>query len=504
MPQDLNDINRITAIGRRLLGAAALFWALILLLLGLLGTVGEGADSEWTLFLGRFHPLIVHLPIGALAVVAFIEAGRILTFGKWSPDVRPALGLAAISGVASIAAGFLLGQDSGYRQDLLNEHFWWGCGFGVFLCLAFVARLGRGKWSTIAYWAALALSLVSMTVAGHHGASLTHGETYLTDEAPPVVRDLLGLPERQVSARELAALEMEKPREEQVFYIAYARPILELRCYECHNAGKQKGQLRMDTYEALLRGGKEGSAVVPGASAESPIIQRVELPEYDKLHMPPTGHEPVSDYELGLLKVWIDTGASAIAKVAELDLPQEIFVKDKNQARAMARPELAKMLPDEQLLALQAELTSLSQKFPGAASLISRGGDSLSFNATVLNGLKPDDLQALAPFAGRLIDLNLGDTELSEQDFILIGSMHSLRSLYLNKAKFEDAWLGHLKGMPSLKVLSLFGTSVSVGSLKAFETAPSLETLYLGQTGILEADLESLQLSSQLKIVFGI
>lgn len=504
MAHDLNDAGKMTRWGRRLLVASTLFWALILLLLGLLGTVGEGADSEWTLFFGRFHPLILHLPIGALCVVAFIEAGRLLARGKWAPDVRPALGFAAISGVASIAAGFLLGQDSGYQQALLNEHFWWGCGFGVCLCLAFVARLGRSQCSAVAYWLTLLLSLISMTVAGHHGASLTHGETYLTDEAPPLVRDLLGLPERQASARELAALEMEKPLEAQIFYIAYARPIFEFRCYECHNASKQKGKLRMDSYEAVLAGGKEGPAVVAGNSADSTIIQRIELPDYDKLHMPPSGHEPVNDYELGILKAWIDSGASDSATVSELKLPKGIFEKDPNTALAMARPELAKMLPENELRALRDELESLDHKFSGAVSLISRGDDTLSFNARVLTDFSPGDLQELSPFAGRLIDLNLGNAALSEADFILIGSMQSLRSLYLNKAEFNEVWLTHLKDMERLKVLSLFGTSISPQSLEAVQTMPALESLYLGQTGISEADLENFQKSPDLNIIFGL
>lgn len=82
------------------------------------------------------------------------------------------------------------------------------------LCLAFMARLGKSRLSLAGYWLFFILSMVSMILAGHHGASLTHGETYLTDEAPPVVRDWLGLEEAEPSAAELAAIENEKPGKE--------------------------------------------------------------------------------------------------------------------------------------------------------------------------------------------------------------------------------------------------------------------------------------------------
>ena len=445
-----HQFRKIGKWARGFLLAFLIFWALVVLLLALFGTVGEGADSQWTLFLGRFHPLILHLPIGALSVVAFIELGRLLTFGKWVPDVRPALGLAALSAIVSVGSGFLLGQGSGYRQDLLNEHFWWGCGFGVFLCLAFVARLGRSRWSAASYRILLALSLISMTMAGHHGASLTHGENYLTDQAPPVVRDWLGLEEREPTAAELAALEAEKPVDEQIFYIGYVRPILELKCYECHNADKRKGKLRMDTIEDLLIGGKEGPALVKGSSAESEMIRRIELPEYDEHHMPPEGHVPVTDHELEILKAWIDTGATDSATVADLGIDQNLLKQGPQEEVPTVRPEKAKMLPKEELQALQAELRSLSEKYPGALSLVSRGGDALNFNASVLKDFGPNGLEDLSNFTGRLIELNLSAAQLSEADFEQIAGMSSLRSLVLNGAEFDEAWLQHLSGMEKL------------------------------------------------------
>ncbi len=102
----------------------------------------------------------------------------------------------------------------------------------------------------------------------------------------------------------------EKPTAEQLaaekFFEQRIRPVLAERCYECHAASSKspKGGLRVDTREALLRGGDSGPTIVPGKAAESLLMQalRHEGPE-----MPPQGKlsaEIIADFAR-----WIDAGA---------------------------------------------------------------------------------------------------------------------------------------------------------------------------------------------------
>lgn len=87
------------------------------------------------------------------------------------------------------------------------------------------------------------------------------------------------------------------------------RPILEKSCFKCHGAEKQKGKLRMDSLEALLKGGENGPIVTKGKGAESPMVQAVaRLVEDDA--MPPEGKgDPLSKEQIGLLRAWVDQGA---------------------------------------------------------------------------------------------------------------------------------------------------------------------------------------------------
>ncbi|MEQ2006093.1 MAG: DUF1553 domain-containing protein [Limisphaerales bacterium] len=86
------------------------------------------------------------------------------------------------------------------------------------------------------------------------------------------------------------------------------KPLFGSKCHSCHGAEKQKGQLRLDRKADALKGGDSHAPdIVPGKSAESPLIRFVAglVPD---MKMPPKG-EPLSAEQIGLLRAWIDQGA---------------------------------------------------------------------------------------------------------------------------------------------------------------------------------------------------
>ncbi len=88
------------------------------------------------------------------------------------------------------------------------------------------------------------------------------------------------------------------------FFETNVRPILAGTCQKCHGADKQKGGLRLDSREALLKGGESGAAVVPGRPDESPMIDAVN---YRGLEMPPTGK--LAPRQIVALAEWVRMGA---------------------------------------------------------------------------------------------------------------------------------------------------------------------------------------------------
>ncbi|HMP16103.1 MAG TPA: hypothetical protein PKD72_03695 [Gemmatales bacterium] len=85
-------------------------------------------------------------------------------------------------------------------------------------------------------------------------------------------------------------------------------PILENKCTTCHSGSNKKGRLDLSSYEALLRGGKHGAAVVAGKPESSLLIQLSGKTQ--KPAMPPDDDEPLTPQELALLKAWVAQGAA--------------------------------------------------------------------------------------------------------------------------------------------------------------------------------------------------
>ncbi len=85
-------------------------------------------------------------------------------------------------------------------------------------------------------------------------------------------------------------------------------PLLTTRCAKCHGPSRQKNDLRLDSAEAIRKGGKNGAVVVAGKPDQSPIFLRTTLPAGDKDRMPAQG-ELLNKEQTELIKVWIAAGA---------------------------------------------------------------------------------------------------------------------------------------------------------------------------------------------------
>src|SRR6266853_6282753 len=89
------------------------------------------------------------------------------------------------------------------------------------------------------------------------------------------------------------------------FFEKNVRPVLAEKCFKCHSAEKQKGGLRLDSREALLKGGENGRVVVPGDPEKSTLIHAIR--QDGELKMPEKGEKlPAKDIEA--LTQWVKMG----------------------------------------------------------------------------------------------------------------------------------------------------------------------------------------------------
>ncbi len=114
-----------------------------------------------------------------------------------------------------------------------------------------------------------------------------------------------------------------------VDFLRDVKPILAQRCFRCHSSLEQEGSLRLDSVDAILKGGNNGTVVVPGKSRDSRLIAAVE--RRGDLKMPPEG-QTLSESQIATLRIWIDAGAQPPAAGSEAKPEHWAFKKPTRPA----------------------------------------------------------------------------------------------------------------------------------------------------------------------------
>ena len=291
------------------MGLASLISCVALLLMPVVFRLDGKAHGDWLQFLGRFHPVIVHLPIGLLLLVPLLEIA-----GRRRPAFRETAGfvlwLSVPACLGSTLLGFILAFGSGDAGVGVTRHMWAGIALTIAVTLCAVVRAMRSGGNLRTVYPGLLGVVVGLLVwTTHQGGSLTHGDHYLTEHAPGMLTHWPS---------------MFAPREVETaapgsYYAVQIRPIFDAKCVSCHGASKVKGRLRLDSFDRLMRGGEDGQVIVPGNAERSLLYQRVTLQPGDKKFMPTDGKPALTASEIAIIKGWIEDGASPTSVTVPAD-----------------------------------------------------------------------------------------------------------------------------------------------------------------------------------------
>jgi uncharacterized membrane protein len=261
------------------------------------------ADGFWLWkFLGRLHPMIVHFPISLIIVALLLEFfQRIRGNRSMSEAIRALIYVGSVSAVLAVIFGLFLSNTEDYGGDLLPVHQWSGI---ATMILSIVTAVAAIKNLYKVQFTLLIVTVVLVGVAGHYGAMLTHGDDYLTaafpSDEPKNINgnkpDVLAVKDGQLSEENIQELNVE------------VRTIFAHHCYKCHGKAKVKGELRLDSREAIMKGGEDGVVIVPDHPEKSEMIRRITLPANHKDVMPEKGKK-LSEREIAVLEFWIKKGA---------------------------------------------------------------------------------------------------------------------------------------------------------------------------------------------------
>lgn len=444
-------------------------------------------------FLGHFHPVFLHLPIGVFALIILQELWLMVRKKGGASDdasLYPLFFGAISAGVAAVL-GFLLyhGEAEFSKSELVEQHLWAGLFFAVAAVLTLLAKLWTVamQWNPMFYRLLLFVSVGIMGFASHEGASITHGENYLTEYAPESIQKLMAPQanaEDKKSAQSVSASTVVPS--DPVVYSDIVAPILERRCLQCHKESKFKGKFRMDTYELLVKGGKSGSGLEPGNSAESNIIIRMDLPLDDEEHMPPEGKPDIEDSEVAIIKWWIDNGADAKKKLSQSPVPPAIQ-EAINKLTAAVSPAKTVLPPaiietDKNLLAA---VSNISKEFPGTLTFESQQSQWLTFTAVSMRANFDDaGFKKLAPVLSQLVSLDLSATKITDQSVAQLSVAKNLRLIRLSETSITDLSIDTLVQLSTLESINLYGTYVTDVGVSKLSLLPNLKRLYLWKTSV--------------------
>lgn len=430
-------------------------------------------------FIGRFHPVLVHLPIGILLLALLLQ--QLSRKEKYA--VSPAaLKLIWLLGMASALlaciTGFLLSNNGEYDDTTVALHMWGGIAVTA-VSLLVASRVFIGRYDGV-YKAGTIVLLILIIITGHLGGTLTHGEGYLTDalndkeKTPaPVV-----MPSGNV--------------QEAIVFNDMVRPVLQSRCYDCHGEKKQKGKLRLDSPEALLKGGKNGEILVKGKPDESELIKRLLLSKDNDDHMPPKKKPQLTKDQVALLHWWVEQGAPFNKKVKDLEQPGNV----KNLLASLQQPVIPGSetgAPETPVAAADSRAIEILKSRGVVVLPIARNSNYLSVNFVSAGKINDKDLQLLLPLQKQLIDLKLSNAPITNAAMPVLASLGALRKLYLDHTSITDEGLVHLQKLLQLQYLNLVGTQVTIKGLKPLQPLKSLKTIYLYQTRVRSNEWSAVQ-----------
>lgn len=418
-------------------------------------------------FIGRFHPLLVHLPIGILLMAClFYWLGRRNKYQHLRSATGIALFWGMISAVLSCISGWMLSRNGDYEAGLTNTHKWFG------LSVAFVSAVVYlfHRWENgFEKWLIPLLGLL-IIITGHLGGSLTHGADYLANVFSNK-KETTGTGIKPIADVQEANV-----------YAEIVQPIFQSKCYTCHNASRKKGGLRLDEPVYVVKGGKDGKIIEPGNAEASEMIKRLLLPRNDEDHMPPKEKPQLKENEIALLHWWVASGASFDKKTKELQQPDKI-----RPVLLALQKEVKTVLPDvpQEPVAPADEKAIAGLKERGVVIIpVARNSNYLSASFVSADSVSDKDLEKLLPVKKQLVWLKLSGKKISDDGMKIISQLTGLTRLQLDHTGITDKGFSDIQSLTSLQYLNLVGTAVSANGLEQLKSFPGLQAVYIYQTGI--------------------
>jgi uncharacterized membrane protein len=418
--------------------------------------------------LGRLHPLIVHLPIGILMLAFLMEIiSRLNRFKNLKSSMSFILQVAILTSTLAWVTGWIMPKEGEFDENFIGWHFWTAAGMTVSTILLYWSLVTNDQRIKKLYTPLFFITIILLSLTGHFGGSLTHGEGHLFASIPK---------DEKLVGKSLGSM---------VLYSDIIQPILKKKCFGCHNSNKQKGGLDMSSISDLMNGGENGPIIIASNSASSPMIQSFHLPIEDEKHMPPKGKKQLSKNEITLIEWWIDNGASFDKRVSSFLRSKEIQSILKRYEHKENDLNLSKIeeISEEEILSIRSKGISVVRLGENSKLL------SIDFARDTL--LTKRKLKSISDVALNIVDLDLSYTNVDDQMLSAIKKFKNLQRLKLQNTQINSKAIAHLENLKHLIDLNLYNTKVDDKCLTSLAKIGSLKSLFVWQSEITQEAIQS-------------
>lgn len=422
--------------------------------------------------MGVLHPLLIHFPIALLMLAFFLEVYGLSASGKkYKASIPLITFLGGIGAVFSALSGYFLMNQGDYEVSSVELHRNWGIALAIGCALLIVLYQFPPKIPYIHLLGQGALSILVL-ITGHLGGKLTHGEDFLSLDKPEKVTKQIAF------------------NQNTLVYADIIAPIFEEKCVSCHGKAKQKGKLKLDQIEHVLKGGKNGFYHGSEEGKIALISYRMKLPLSDKQHMPPKGKTQLNEKEIVIIEKWLSLGASAKLLLKDLQLKEEIVsssLEEKNIAKTTDWPHVPDLTSVSETM-----LTPLRDRGIVVLPLAS-GHPLLQINCQTISDFSDKDGELFKGLEKNIASLRLSGTRISDKSLKWISTLPNLSKLYLDNTLITDEGIALLKNASELRYLNLVGTSITSKGLRALGTLPHLKSVYLYQSEVKMENMAEIQ-----------
>jgi len=403
--------------------------------------------------------------------------------------------VAICGAILAVLLGWCLARGGGSSGRLMTQHMWGAVlvASSTWICWLLRARIEVPRFARL-YGLALIVTLGLVSFTGYRGGQLSQGENHLTQFMPAPLRTLLGL-----SSSENGTADSSRA-DPSTFYGARIQPLFAGHCVTCHGQNKHKAGLRLDSFAAVIRGGKHGPVVKVGDAKNSELFRRVTLPPMDDDFMPAEHKRPLSPDDVKLIELWISNGASATQSADAIKAAPPASTGQSSVAEAEFE-EIAPAAVAKERGALAPVVSQIQQRLPNVVEYRSRTSADIVITASWLGSKFGDtEMGALSPISDRIVAADFSNTAITDRSASALAAMKNLHELRLTHTNVTDATIQAIGSLQELESLSIFGTRATPSALLVIAQLPKLRRIYVGATKIsASADVPS---SLKDKLVF--